>query len=526
MLSEATKLSLTLRDFDESKVGLCAGCGCSCGYIAYFKKGRLVDIYGDPSEPRGMGSLCTKGLTYIHQIPQNPLRLKGIFLRKEEFEEVDYKTAINIIKDKLSKGKTAFLLGRQSGLEDYLTALQLGEVFVDAPVIDFLPSTIPFTWWNQAKLILSVDAEPVFSEVMSARFLIDAIEKGAYLVCLSSRYETLCAKANKRLLLKPDRMLAFLRGVVSPEKGDELTEFIKRSFFLIKGSLVLVGSHLFNSPFRSELTYLLSELKRKFHINYSIVGDVMPFRAKELKDFFERIEDFENIVVVGNVLRYLGRRELEALKSKFVISFELFPNLTANNSDLVFGLKNFSEREFINYRHGFGFLTYSPQVILPEDGFYTLSEVFSDAFRVENKTEEFLRDYGVELNELKSSKNGIMLRMKSIEESAFEVEEYAKEGLYVHTAPSLVEELGHWNPWTHEIEQRQRAYINPKTAREHHLRDKVEINGVEFELVESVNVAEGVIYISSEYEEFQPFNPGVSVGMFLKTPYYRYETLT
>ncbi|RMH02110.1 MAG: dehydrogenase, partial [Aquificota bacterium] len=77
MLSEDTKLPLTAKDFDDRKVGLCAGCGCSCGYIAYFKGSKLVDIYGDPSDPRGMGSLCTKGITYLHELTQNPLRLKG-----------------------------------------------------------------------------------------------------------------------------------------------------------------------------------------------------------------------------------------------------------------------------------------------------------------------------------------------------------------------------------------------------------------------------------------------------------------
>ncbi|RMH00688.1 MAG: dehydrogenase [Aquificota bacterium] len=492
-------------------MGLCAGCGCSCGYIAYFKGSKLVDIYGDPSDPRGMGSLCTKGITYLHELTQNPLRLKGIFAKKEEeFERISYEEALEVLKNKLSKGKTAFLLGRQAGLEDYFVASEVAEVFVDAPVVDFLPSTIPFTSWSNAKFILSVDAEPVFSEVMSTRFLVDAVEKGAYLFCLSSRYETVCAKANKRLLLKPDQMLDFLKGVISPEKGDELVEFVKRSLFLLKGSLVLVGSHLLSSPFGEELKYILSELRKRFYVNYSIVGDVMPFPAKELREFFERIEEFDNVVVVGNVLRYLGQRELELLKDRFVVSFELFPNFTAHHSNLVFGMKNFNEREFINYRHGFGFLAYSPQVMVPEEGLYSLSEVFARIFPVK-------ADLG------KIRKGLSVLDMKNIEELENKPKGYPKGELYIHTAPSLVEEVGHWYPWTHEIEQNQRAYINPHTARKYHLKERVEVGGISFELVETVNVAEGVIYIPSEYEEFQPFNPGVSVGRFLKTPYYRYE---
>ena len=87
---------------------------------------KIVDLYGHPSDKRGVGSFCTKGITYIQEISKNPIRLKGIFFKHgEELKSIDLSHAIELLKEKLSKGKTAFLLGRQAGIEEYLLAKDL-----------------------------------------------------------------------------------------------------------------------------------------------------------------------------------------------------------------------------------------------------------------------------------------------------------------------------------------------------------------------------------------------------------------
>ncbi|MFN7065551.1 MAG: dehydrogenase, partial [Aquificaceae bacterium] len=238
MSLEPTKAPLTVKEFDNQKVGLCAGCGCGCGYILYTRKGEIVDLYGHPADPRGIGSLCSKGITYIQEIPKNPMRLNGVFIRRgEAFETISYSQGVGLLRKKLSKGKTAFLLGRQAGFEEYVLAKSLTEnVFVDTTLVDFLPSTLHPTSWKERRFILAVDVEPVFSEVMSTRWLADAVESGAYLFCLSSRYETVCAKAKKRKLLKPDLMVEFLHALLDPERREEDVEFVKKSLFLLRGS--------------------------------------------------------------------------------------------------------------------------------------------------------------------------------------------------------------------------------------------------------------------------------------------------
>ncbi|MFN3598297.1 MAG: dehydrogenase [Aquificaceae bacterium] len=526
MSLKITKIPLTAKEFDIQRVGFCAGCGCGCGYILYLKEGEIVDLYGHPADPRGVGSFCSKGLTYIQEIPKNPMRLNGVFIRRgEAFETISYSQSVGLLREKLSKGKTAFLLGREAGLEEYLLARSITEdVFVDAPVVEFMPSTMHPTRWKEARFILSLDAEPVFSEVMSARWIVDAVEAGAYLFCLSSRYETLCAKAKKRKLLKPDLMLRFMQELLDPEKKDEDVEFVKKSLFLIRGSLVLVGTHLLNSPFGETLLHILAQLRRKYGINYSFVGDLMPFPAKSMEELFNRFEEFDNFVIVGNLLRYFTQDQLELLKGRFLVSFQVFPNITAHHSNLIFASSMFFERDFINYRHGFGYLIYSPKTISPRDDIYNPYDVLSEAFDKKVSLEAFLSEIGIDLNRLKN-KGEEALRVMDLRELELSFREIPKGRLFLYTDSTLVEDLGHWNPWTHEMEKYQRAYVNPKTAREFSFGDRVEIGSITFELHTTENIAEGVLFIPLDYEEFQPFDPGYRVGAFTKKPYHRYEVL-
>ena len=526
MKLEPTKLPLTAKDFDTQKVGLCAGCGCGCGYILYLKDNKIVDLYGHPSDKRGVGSFCTKGITYIQEISKNPIRLKGIFFKHgEELKSIDLSHAIELLKEKLSKGKPAFLLGRHAGIEEYLLAKDITEdVFVDAPVVDFIPSSLHPTQWKGSKFILSVDAEPVFSEVMATRWLVDAIESGAYLFCLSSRYETLCAKAKERRLLKPNLMMDFLESLLDPEKKEERIEFVKKSLFLLRGSLVLIGAHLLNSPFEKKVVELIARLKNKYGINYGFVGDLMPFPAKRLEEFFERLEEFDNLVVFGNLFRYFKEEHLKALEKKFVVSFQVFPNITAHYSHLLFASTMFYERDFINYRHGFGYLVYSPKTLEPEEGIYNPYEVLSSTFSKKVEVDAFLQDMGLDPQRLKEEGEAY-LKGKDIALVKDMGGEIPRSDLFLYTDSTLVEDLGHWNPWTHDMERFQRAYINPHTVKRLGLRHSIEIRGVSFELHTTENIAEGVIFIPSEYEEFQPFDPGYRVGAFAQRPYHRYEVL-
>ena len=496
---------LTYKEYREEKVGICCGCGCSCAYVIYTDTDGIVDLYGHPADIRGMGSLCTKGIAYIQETQKNPLRLKGIYLKEGgDVKSISLREAKDLLKERLKK-RTAFLLGRQTSLEDYFIAYSVGDVFVDAPVVNFKPSNTDFWKWKDYKLILSVDAEPVFSEVMSTRYLVDAVEKGAFLVCISSRFETICAKAKKRYLLTPSQMVELLEGILDIENQREDIAQLRKLLYVIKDSLIIVGAHLLNSPYRNRILRLISSFYKKFGTDYSIVGDVMPFPAKQLGDFSP--ESYENVIVIGNLLKLLPKETLQELKEKFVVHLTLFPDYTSHLSNLVIGTKNFTERDFINYRHGFGYTTFSPKT-LEGDGFYTLSDLLDIHPNLEDyrtfKPLEMEPLYNVELPEGEPMVNGI----------------------WIHTENTLVEDLGHWYVWLHDMEKYQMAYVNQRTYRELGLKGMtLEIMGSTLALRISPKVADGVIFIPRSFDEYQPFDEGLSPNSFMKKPYMSYEVL-
>lgn len=518
-----TNIPLTVKEFDEALCGRCAGCGCSCGYILYCKDGIIADLYGHPADPNGVGSLCTKGITYIQATDTNPLRLKEAYLKEgQSYKEVSLEQALTVAKEKTRNRRIAFLLDRWTGLEEYVLASSITElVFTDALYLPFKASSVKPQDWKDSRFILSVEADPVFSEVMSTRWIVDAVEKGAYLYALSSRYSTLCAKAKESHLVPPYLSLELLNRVLNPEEEDPKASFIKRSLKLIKPSLVLIGSCLLSSPFREHIITFLKEARRKFGIDYSIVGDVMPFPSKSLKEINQ--EEFDVLIVFGNILRFLKDEELESLRSKFVIHFTMFPNFTSHHAHLIIPVKNFTEREFINYRHGFGFLSYSPKSLSREKYIHPY-EFLSQVFGLKVDLKEFLLNYGVDYQELKEVGQAD-LKLPTVEAYNPHPYEELKKSIYIYTDNTLVEELGHWYTWTHDMEKYQMAYMNERTAREMGIEDSLNLRGYQFKVIITPNIADGVIFIPSSYEEYQPFHPGISVGRFLKEPYNRFEVI-
>ncbi|MFN3813525.1 MAG: dehydrogenase [Aquificaceae bacterium] len=520
MALEPTNLPLAVKKFDALSCGFCAGCGCSCGYILYKKDRRVVDLYGHPKDPNGMGSFCAKGIAYIQELYDSPLRLKRPYLwGNGRLKEISLRDAISIAKENL-KGKVAFLLDRTAGLEEYLLAREISEeVFCDAPYLPFRASSLRPQEWKDKRLIIAWEAYPVYSEVMSTRWIVDAIEKGSYLSSISSRYDTLMAKAQRKHLVTPYEGVRLLEKLMESEE-----RFLKKLLVTMKSSLILVGSSLLLSNFGCKVVNLLRKLREKFGVDYSLVGDIMPFPAKDLGEFSQKLEAFDTIIVFGNPFRFLKKESLEKLKGKFVLHFSLFPNLTAHYATLVIPSLGFAEREFINYRHGFGFLSYSPKTLEPlgVDPYLFLSEVFGTGADLRS----FLKLYGIDLELLKDSLGGQGLDIQDVADVDLPSNlQEPKRSVYICTDNGMVEEMGHWLPWTHEMEKYQKAYMSKETAKKLSAREKVNIRGTELEVVITPNVADDVVFVPSSFEEYQPFDPGVSVGMFLEKPHYRYEVL-
>ena len=526
-----TNVPLTVKDFDDERCGVCAGCGCACGYIAYIKEGRLIDLYGHPHDPNGIGSLCTKGITLIQEATQNPLRITKPLIREgDSFRVASVEEVRRWINDNL-KGKIAVFLDRFADLKDYALAKGISEhVYSDSVYLPFRASTLRPQEWREQRVILSLECDPVFSEVMSTRWLVDAFERSSYILSISSRYETISAKATERLLLKPPRTVRFLEEVADKLEGKERdyefedkVEKLARAFSLIKESLILIGETLLRSPWRGNVIDALRRIRKKVRVNYSIVGNISPLSVKEIGDFKSEFDEFDALVLFGNPALYMSEEELRALSSKKVLSFQIFPNLTAHHSDVVLPASLFPEREFFGYKNGFGFAFYSPSTLDKPEGVVPPEDIFG----ITPDVSGYLSELGVEMSDLKEAEGGLDIDLPTVEEWDGEVEraELQDEEFYIVCDSTLVDEVGHWNVWTHEIEREQLAQMSEDTARELDVRGEIEVRGVKLKVKINNNVAKGVVFVPNSFEETQPFDPGVRVGRILKNAAYRVESL-
>lgn len=526
-----TNVPLTAKEFDRAECGVCAGCGCACGYITYMRGGEVADLYGHPHDPNGIGSLCTKGITLIQEARNNPMRIREPLLRNEdEFKRISIDEAIEWVKKNIG-GRVGFFLDRLSDLRDYALAKGLtDDVYSDSLYLPFRASTLRPQEWREQRVIVSFECEPVFSEVMATRWLVDAFERSSYILSLSTRHETTSAKSTERLLLRPPLIVRFFEELADAVEGSagellfkDTVSRIAKAVSVVKESLLLVGETLLRSPWKGNVLEALRRIRRRVKVNYSIVGNVSPLPSKGIEEFRRDLAELDSLVLLGNPALYLSDEELRLLRNKRVMSLSLFPNLTALNSTLVLPVKLFAEREFVGFRNGFGFVFSSPATVPPPQGALSLSDVFD----MDADVEGFLKELGLSLEKLEGSEGGEDISLPFIEEWDGELErvEIEDEEFYVVCDNTLVDELGHWNVWTHEMERRQAAHMSESTARKLGVKERINVNGVELEVVLNNNVTDGVVFVPNSFEESQPFDPGVRVGRLMRHPHNRIEPL-
>jgi len=529
-----TNLPLTVRKFDSVRCGICFGCGCGCGYIAYLKEGSVADIYGHPHHPSNIGSLCSKGITLLQGIPSSPLRLTRPLLRDGDgWREVGQREVIRWMEENLG-GRVGVFLGRQTSLRDYLAVRELTEhVYGDAVYLPFAASTLRPRRWSSKRVILSLECEPVFSEVMTARWLVDAYERSAYIVSVSSRYATVSAKASRRLLVKPPLVVRFieeLADAVEGGGGERFGEEVKKLAVafgsMTADSLILVGDTLLRSPWRANVLSALKRIRSRVKVDYSVVGDISPFEMKELSDFLGDLEHFDSLILFGNPALYMSEEQLRTLREKKVVHLSPFPNLTSHHAGLVVPVALFQERAFTGYRTGFGTLYSSPPVLDPPTGAVDPADLISSLLGGRADPETFLRSHGVSTDGL-VSEEGADLPLKPVElwEDRWESVPLEDEGIFLICDSGLVDEMGHWSLWTHELESEQTALLNPETARRMGVADHLSLKGERLRVRLSSNVAEETLWIPVSFEETQPFLGGVRPGRVLKEGGYRIEKL-
>jgi len=95
---------------------VCPYCSVGCATIIHTKKGRILNIEGDPTSPHNEGALCPKGAA-IYQLHVNPNRETRVLHRKpgaRKWEEVELGWAMDRVAELVKKTRDETFVERLS----------------------------------------------------------------------------------------------------------------------------------------------------------------------------------------------------------------------------------------------------------------------------------------------------------------------------------------------------------------------------------------------------------------------------
>ena len=93
---------------------VCPYCAVGCGQLVYTKRGKLIDIEGDPRSPISQGTLCPKGANAF-QLAVNPHRVSEVLYRapySDQWEARSLDWALDQIASRVKAARDADFTAR------------------------------------------------------------------------------------------------------------------------------------------------------------------------------------------------------------------------------------------------------------------------------------------------------------------------------------------------------------------------------------------------------------------------------
>ena len=123
--ARARETQLRIR-YAKQTTTICPYCGVGCGQIVSARKGKVINIEGDPDHPINEGALCSKGGA-LYQVANNKRRLTKVKYRapgSNHWEEKSWNWAINRISRRIKETRDAGLAdGRKVNRVDNIAAI-------------------------------------------------------------------------------------------------------------------------------------------------------------------------------------------------------------------------------------------------------------------------------------------------------------------------------------------------------------------------------------------------------------------
>jgi formate dehydrogenase major subunit len=96
---------------------VCPYCAVGCGQLVYVKRGKVVDIEGNPESPISEGSLCPKGANTF-QLTVNPHRITKVLYRapySDLWEERPLEWAMDRVAERVKATRDASFVEERDG---------------------------------------------------------------------------------------------------------------------------------------------------------------------------------------------------------------------------------------------------------------------------------------------------------------------------------------------------------------------------------------------------------------------------
>ena len=251
----------TIREYSSMRRTTCCNCPAGCGLKVFLNGDTIVDIYGDEEHPINKGAFCPKGLlSYFHL--KNPKRIIHPQIREslnDPFKTVSWDEAVDFTARKIQAlaekrgNDSIFIHGDECAPFHYTAGANLfGRSFgtVNTPSCFFpyplgneghikrmfgvpgsrLLMNSPRDWCS-SRCILLYECDLAASDPITFGPVIDARDRGATLLSISSKRTITSSKATLSLRVKPGSQSTILKGIIHIliQKGLVDEDFLKES---------------------------------------------------------------------------------------------------------------------------------------------------------------------------------------------------------------------------------------------------------------------------------------------------------
>jgi len=279
---------------------VCNGCSSACGVLIKTREGRPIKVDGNPDHPVSKGKICLQGQASIMDL-YDPDRLQSPLKKvQNRFEETDWESVdeqIGIALSTIGEKEIAIITNQLTSptenkvLDEFTARNPTAKVYSYEQFNETVrnsawnkcygTNTFPLLKWNEAKLILSLDADFLGTDsnrIENTRLFAEGRDvmnkKFNRLYVVEGNLSLTGMNADYRLRLRPDVQYNFVMSVINElQKRDVISTNVDASGYTLAKMVDEFGLS------EKSLNYLLIDLKKNKGKTIIYAGDHLEERV-------------------------------------------------------------------------------------------------------------------------------------------------------------------------------------------------------------------------------------------------------